>query len=88
VVLFLWLIAIMPYIKHPLWDHQIGAGRSGLHATAFWELLWVGLSDLSLTTPQICGAYRLCLPRRCVSGSGGAEHRVRRRTFRCAVASP
>lgn len=25
-VLFLLLIVIMPYMKHPLWDHQIGAG--------------------------------------------------------------
>jgi O-antigen ligase len=28
VVLFLLLIVIMPYIKHPLWDHQIGAGMT------------------------------------------------------------
>ncbi len=27
-VLFLLLIVIMPYIKHPLWDHQIGAGMT------------------------------------------------------------
>ncbi|MGA3315843.1 MAG: hypothetical protein ABSC64_05325 [Candidatus Korobacteraceae bacterium] len=26
--MFLWLIAIVPYIRRPLWNHQIGAGMT------------------------------------------------------------